>query len=276
MAKPLYDRTTAKPLRLDTPRPLKGVRIGARNRHRLGFVAAGLAALTIAGAVALAIRPSAVRTQPASLHPVSRGADAARKVQVVKTAGETPVQRRPDPLPPAAPVAVERAAAPPVPAPAEARSDTVASAPASGAPAIVASLEPSPVQPRGPEPSAPPEAGPKSAVATTAAAPLDCVAGELRTVLADVAARFGTVSVVSTHRLNSDNHTPGTIRHRLHTACKAVDFRTSGKLNEVLGFLRSRPEVSGINSYRGGLIHIDLNENVRAAGLRARPKPTFN
>ncbi len=52
-----------------------------------------------------------------------------------------------------------------------------------------------------------------------------------------------------------------------------MDFRTSGKLNEVLGFLRSRPEVSGINSYRGGLIHIDFNANVRAAGLRTRPKP---
>ena len=56
MAKPLYDRATAKPLRLDTPRPLKS----ARNRHRLGFVAAGLAALTVAGVVALAIRPESL------------------------------------------------------------------------------------------------------------------------------------------------------------------------------------------------------------------------
>ena len=96
------------------------------------------------------------------------------------------------------------------------------------------------------------------------------------TLLADVAARFGPVTVVSTHRLNSDNHSPGTIRYRLHAACKAVDFKTAGKLNEVLASLRSRPEVSGINSYRGGLIHIDLNENVRAAGLRASPKPTVD
>jgi hypothetical protein len=183
-----------------------------------------------------------------------------------------PAQHRPDPPAPA--VAIERAVAPSNPAPAEEpRADTIALAPASSGPAVVASLEAPTVQPRSPEPSAPPEAGPKGALETTAATPLDCVAGELRTVLADVAARFGAVSVVSTHRLNSDNHTPGTIRHRLHTACKAVDFRTPGKLNEVLAFLRSRPEVSGINSYRGGLIHIDLNANIHAAGLRTRPSP---
>jgi len=273
MAKPLYDRTTARPLRLDTPHPLKSRRIGARTRHRLGFVAAGLAALSVAGAVALAIKPQTTAgTQPTSLHPLSRSADMARKVQTVKAPAEMPAQHRPDPPAPA--VAIERAVAPSNPAPAEEpRADTIAPAPASSGPAVVASLEALTVQPRSPEPSAPPEAGPKGALETTAATPLDCVAGELRTVLADVAARFGAVSVVSTHRLNSDNHTPGTIRHRLHTACKAVDFRTPGKLNEVLAFLRSRPEVSGINSFRGGLIHIDLNANVHAAGLRTRPKP---
>jgi hypothetical protein len=89
MAKPLYDRTTARPLRLDTPHPLKSRRIGARTRHRLGFVAAGLAALSVAGAVALAIKPQTTAgTQPASLHPLSRSADMARKVQTVKAPAE--------------------------------------------------------------------------------------------------------------------------------------------------------------------------------------------
>jgi hypothetical protein len=276
MARPLYDRTTAKPLRLDAPRPLRSVRISARHRHRLGFVAA---ALCVAGAVALAVKPeTAVGPQPASLHPVSRGADATRKVQVAKPPAEIAAQRRPDPPPPSVPATVEPTVALPVPARAEDPRSAAAKppTPASDGPAVVASLQAPSVQPRSPEPSVPPEAAPKSTVVTTAAAPLDCVAAELRTVLADVAARFGPVTVVSTHRLNSDNHSPGTIRHRLHAACKAVDFKTAGKLNEVLAFLRSRPEVSGINSYRGGLIHIDLNENVRASGLRARPKPTVD
>jgi uncharacterized protein YcbK (DUF882 family) len=99
----------------------------------------------------------------------------------------------------------------------------------------------------------------------------DCLAAPLQAVLADVAAKFGRVSVVSTHQLNTENHSRGSVRHKLHTACKAVDFTTAGDPSEVMAYLRSRREVAGINSYRpNGLIHIDLNEGARVARAKAR------
>ena len=99
----------------------------------------------------------------------------------------------------------------------------------------------------------------------------DCLAPALQGVLADVAARFGRVTIVSTHRLNTENHSRGSVRHKLHLACKAVDFKTQRGSAEVIAYLRTRPEVAGINTYRpDGLIHIDLNENMRSARARTR------
>ena len=273
MGKPLYDRTTAKSRPLESPKPLKRRRIGAATRHRLGIVAAGGAALLVTGVVALAIRPQDRAGSVSALNTISRNPDSARKLQVAKAASEAP--RPAEQIAPGTPLTVEQT--PPAPLNAEAfRPERVAAMPASDAPMPalmpLAGVGPGADGSGAPEPSALSEP-PRSLVATSAAAPLDCVRAELRTVLADVAARFGPVNVVSTNRLNADNHTPGTARHNLHTACKAVDFKTGGNVREVLAYLRSRPEVSGINSYRGGLIHIDLNERSRAAGLRPRAQP---
>lgn len=274
MAKPLYDRATAKSRPMETPRPLKRRRIGAANRRRLGIAAAGSAALLVTGVVALAIWPKdGAGSVSASLNTNSRGAEAARRIQVAKASAETP--RRAEHIASGTPPTAEQAPASPALAQAEVlRPERAPAIPASDPATPLASDEP-PVGSGAPEPSVPSQP-PRSLVATSAAAPLDCVRAELRTVLADVAARFGPVNVVSTNRLNADNHTPGTARHNLHTACKAVDFKTGGNVREVLTYLRSRPEVSGINSYRGGLIHIDLNERSRAAGLRPRAQPVAN
>jgi hypothetical protein len=96
-------------------------------------------------------------------------------------------------------------------------------------------------------------------------APTDCLPAALQAVLRDLEARFGSVTIVSTTHLNSDNHTAGTIRDKLHQACKAVDIRANHDPKEVIAFLKSRPEVGGINSYRNRLVHFDLDANYKAA-----------
>ncbi len=95
---------------------------------------------------------------------------------------------------------------------------------------------------------------------------MDCLPEGLRTVLQDVQARFGTVTLVSTRELHTDNHSPGTARHKLHAACRAVDFKVEGDLTAVTAYLRARPEVSGVNSYRNNrVIHIDAAESRKLA-----------
>jgi uncharacterized protein YcbK (DUF882 family) len=88
------------------------------------------------------------------------------------------------------------------------------------------------------------------------------------TVLDDLRTRFGPVTIVSTKHINTDNHFRGSAREALHFSCKAVDFRVERPGQDVLRYLRSRREVAGVNSYRGGLIHIDFNGNYRAAPQR--------
>jgi Peptidase M15 len=100
-----------------------------------------------------------------------------------------------------------------------------------------------------------------AAAASNPNVPTECLPEALRAVLADVETRFGPVTIVSTTHLHTANHTPGSIREKLHLGCKAVDIKTPHQPNEVIAFLRSRPEVGGINSYRNQVIHFDLNAN---------------
>ena len=91
--------------------------------------------------------------------------------------------------------------------------------------------------------------------------PMECVPATLKTVLNEVSARFGPLTIVSTTHLQTDNHVSGSDRAKLHAACKAVDFRIEGAAtDEVLRYLRGRRGIAGLTSYRGGLIHIDANE----------------
>jgi hypothetical protein len=110
-------------------------------------------------------------------------------------------------------------------------------------------------------------------VKAPANASLDCVPSELRKVVADVAARFGPVTVLSTHRLNTVNHAMGSVRHKLHTACRAVDFRVEGSAAKVTAYLRSRSELAGVESYRDGVIHIDASERIKGVAVRPRAEP---
>jgi uncharacterized protein YcbK (DUF882 family) len=100
-------------------------------------------------------------------------------------------------------------------------------------------------------------------------APGDCPSSELRAVLADVTARFGAVTVVAAHQVKTANHIAGSIREKLHHDCKAVDFRPDpSRVEEIKAYLRRRPEISSIESYRDGVIHMDTG----AASARGAAK----
>lgn len=106
------------------------------------------------------------------------------------------------------------------------------------------------------------EAAPVTQVASagTPAVPTDCMPACLRSVLKDVEARLGLAKLVSRTDLHTDNHSLGSVRHKLHGACQAVDFKIKGNGKAVVAYLRSRPEVIGINSYgNNGVIDIDHN-----------------
>jgi hypothetical protein len=104
------------------------------------------------------------------------------------------------------------------------------------------------------------------AIASSAKTPTECLPAEFKTLIREIEARFGSVTLVSTTTLHTNNHGTGSTRHKLHTDCKAVDFKVAGDVNALTTFLRSRPEVGGINTFRNnGVIHIDYNERRRAA-----------
>jgi hypothetical protein len=93
-----------------------------------------------------------------------------------------------------------------------------------------------------------------------ATAPTNCLPGNLLTVVAAVADKFGPVSVESTHRSKGRNWRAGGARHSLHLSCRAIDFRVRARARGVMAYLSSRPEVGGIKMYRNGIIHIDNGE----------------
>jgi hypothetical protein len=90
--------------------------------------------------------------------------------------------------------------------------------------------------------------------------PVACLPGSLRLVMADVAARFGGVSVESTHRTRGHNGRAGGAPHSLHLSCRAIDLRVRTRARGVMAYLRSRPEIGGLKMYRTGIIHIDNGE----------------
>jgi uncharacterized protein YcbK (DUF882 family) len=94
----------------------------------------------------------------------------------------------------------------------------------------------------------------------------------LKAVLADLATRFEGVTIVSTTELHTDNHSKGSAREKMHGDCRAVDLKTASAVADVTAYLRSRKEIAGINSYRNGVIHVDVNEG-GAGRTASRPTP---
>jgi len=110
-----------------------------------------------------------------------------------------------------------------------------------------------------PVPQVPPPpavaAEPAPVVVAGGGSPMECLPPDLRENLDAVARRFGRVDVVSTTELHTENHGRG--RAKIHADCKAVDFRTPASPAEVIAFLRTRPGVGGVQSFRNGVVHLD-------------------
>jgi hypothetical protein len=109
-------------------------------------------------------------------------------------------------------------------------------------------------------------ATPSPAIPSSAAAPTQCLPAGLQTVLRDLDAKFGPVTLVSTTELHTDNHSPGSVRQKLHASCRAVDVKVRGDVKAATAYLRSRPEVAGITAFgNNGVIHMDGSEPRRVA-----------
>ena len=99
--------------------------------------------------------------------------------------------------------------------------------------------------------------------------PTNCLPTGLMAALTEVAAQFGDVTLLSTTHLQSDNHAEGSARARQHAACHAVDFRYVGRAQDILGYLKTRPEVEGVTGFRNGVIHVDAKGGAPAVSSGA-------
>ncbi len=86
-----------------------------------------------------------------------------------------------------------------------------------------------------------------------------CLDGGLRSILAQVASRFGSVTVNSTCRSREHNRRVGGASQSKHLSGDAADFRVHGNISAVAAFLRSQG--GGYKHYGGGLFHIDNGPN---------------
>lgn len=91
----------------------------------------------------------------------------------------------------------------------------------------------------------------------TQRASLRCVPKKLRSVIYQVARKFGHVTVNSTGRSRRHNRRVGGARQSYHIGCRAVDFRVNGKSRGLYRYLRNHPYVGGLKRYRSGFYHID-------------------
>ena len=241
------------------------------------LITCGVAALFGTAIFAVVEQSNAARASNASRMgvPVAAGESDRRPAPAAP-------QRVPPPTKFAAKPADEPAAAkhepPPAPAPVAA---TASAAAAPAAPVAASSEEPATTgtftAPRASAPPARPQAAPhdamrESAKAQPAAASADCPLPVLNAVLADVSSQFGAVTVVATHQHKTVNHVVGSPREKLHHDCKAIDFRPErSRLEEIKAYLRGRPEIGGVESYRDGVIHMDLAGRAVAMPGASRP-----
>jgi hypothetical protein len=94
----------------------------------------------------------------------------------------------------------------------------------------------------------------------------DCIPDAVQNTLKDVAAKFGTVQIVSGFRSRSDNARRGGADGSQHILCKAADFLIPNRGSKAVQkrlqeFLLAEKEKYGIryNVYCSGRSHIDNN-----------------
>lgn len=89
------------------------------------------------------------------------------------------------------------------------------------------------------------------------AASSGCLNGTLKSVIYQVAAKYGPITVNSTCRSKKRNARVGGARKSHHLAGNAVDFRVHGNYGGAWAYLKSHGSVGGRKHYGGGLFHID-------------------
>jgi uncharacterized protein YcbK (DUF882 family) len=84
-----------------------------------------------------------------------------------------------------------------------------------------------------------------------------CLNSTLKSVVRQVAASYGPVTVNSTCRSRGHNAAVGGARRSQHLSGDAVDFRVHGNVRGAMAYLRSNGSVGGLKHYGGGLFHAD-------------------
>jgi hypothetical protein len=111
----------------------------------------------------------------------------------------------------------------------------------------------------------------RRSVAVNANAPTDCLPDDIRALLADVGAQFGPITIVSTNKHMTGNHSAGSAREKFHLDCRAVDFKPDRhRVDAIKTYLRGRSTISSVESYKSGVVHIDFGVT-RSAGRAASP-----
>ena len=82
-----------------------------------------------------------------------------------------------------------------------------------------------------------------------------CLASNLRTAIAHLAANYGHVTVNSTCRSQRHNRRVGGARRSYHLTGNAADIRIRGNVRGALAYLSGH--IGGMKHYGGGLFHID-------------------
>lgn len=88
-------------------------------------------------------------------------------------------------------------------------------------------------------------------------ASVHCLAPPLRTVLIDVVAAFGPLTVRWTCRDRKLNRRVGGARRSFHLTGDAVDFNMEGNYRTIVAFLKAHKLVGGWKHYGRGAFHVD-------------------
>ncbi len=103
----------------------------------------------------------------------------------------------------------------------------------------------------------------QTASAASASTSGGCLPASIKATLANIRAKFGPVSIVSTFRRGA--RIAGSGRPSLHASCRAVDFHPpKGKYSAVLAYLQ-KTHSGGLGTYSCGMhhLHIDNGPKVR-------------
>lgn len=85
-----------------------------------------------------------------------------------------------------------------------------------------------------------------------------CLNSRLKSVVYQVAAKFGPVTVSSTCRSKGRNRRVGGARKSWHLKGAAVDFRVHSNYRAAYAYLKSHGSIGGYKHYGGGLFHVDV------------------